>query len=77
MSTGYCVGTVLAILLNVILPEDAPNEDDDEIGTEKPLQNDVTGHTGQYSSGKKLSDSSEGDVEEAAEEVMEEDAVEA
>ena len=30
LSTGYCIGTVIAILLNLILPEDAPMLDDDD-----------------------------------------------
>ena len=30
LSTGYCIGTVLAILLNFILPEDPPVIGDDE-----------------------------------------------
>jgi len=30
LSTGYCVGTVIAIFLNVILPEDSLEKEDDE-----------------------------------------------
>lgn len=33
---SYCVGTVLAMLLNFILPEDAKVEDTKEIEEEKP-----------------------------------------
>ena len=33
---SYCIGTVLAMLLNFILPEDAKVEDTKEIEEEKP-----------------------------------------
>jgi xanthine/uracil permease len=42
LSTGYCVGTVVAMLLNFILPEDAgvhmPGDDDDETEEKKIME---------------------------------------
>lgn len=48
LSTGYCVGTVIAMLLNSILPADAPvsydNHDTMVVHKEKSFYDDETGH---------------------------------
>jgi NCS2 family nucleobase:cation symporter-2 len=44
LSTGYCVGTVIAMFLNLILPADVPiskDDDDDDVKEEKAFEDDV------------------------------------
>lgn len=67
LSTGYCVGTVIAMILNAILPEDAPVSYDDHdkmvVHKEKSVYDDETGLAGKDEAAADGSEETDGKVE--------------